>query len=170
MALEKCNIREDKILQDFNVLSKDGQKFPCHRIFLASQSPVMMAMMTHDMKETQESEVKLDYNGEIVKHFVEYFYTGTVPQRVLQENLESFLQLSESYDLTRLKFQTEEAGIDMLTVENMVEIFALADHYCAYKLLEVSEFLIKTNRKALKNQDLSEVPQEVFAAIFKMLC
>ena len=170
MALAKCNIREDKILTDFTVVSQEGARFPCHRLFLATQSPVMMAMMTHDMKEKQESELTLEYSEEVVKSFVEYFYTGKVPITVLEENLESFLALSESYDLTPLKYLAEEVAIEKITVENMVHMFALFEHYNAYKLMEVSEFQIKTNRSALKNQDLSEVTANVYTAIFKMLC
>merc|ERR1712183_483591 len=103
MALAKCNIREDKILADFTVVSQEGERFLCHRLFLATQSPVLMAMMTHEMKEKQENELKLDFNEEVVKHFLDFFYTGKVPQKVLEENLESFLALAESYDLKPLK-------------------------------------------------------------------
>ena len=170
MALAECNIREDKIFTDFTVVSQEGERFPCHRMFLATQSPVMMAMMKHDMKEKQKSEVTIKYKSEIVEHFVEYFYTGNVPTTVLEENLESFLALSESYDLRPLKYQAEEAAIEKITVENMVYMFALSDHYNAYKLMEVSEFMINTNRSSLRNQDLSEIPSSVFNTIFKMLC
>ena len=151
-------------------MSQEGARFPCHRLFLATQSPVMRAMMTHDMKEKQESELTLEYSEEVVKHFVEYFYSRKVPTTVLEENLESFLALSESYDLTPLKYQAEEAAIEQITVENMLHMFALSYHYNAYKLMEVSEFLIKTNRSSLKNLDLSEVPGSVLTAIFKILC
>ena len=170
MALAKCNIREDKILTDFTVVSQEGERFPCHRLFLATQSPVMMAMMTHDMKEKQESEMRLEYSEEVVKHFVDYFYTGKVPKTVLAENLEQFLALSESYDLMALKDLAEQAAVENITVENMLHMFALSYHYNAYKLMEVSEFLIKTNRSSLKDQDLSEVPASVYTVIFKMLC
>ena len=168
--MAECNIREDKLFTDFTVVSQEGERFPCHRMFLATQSPVMMAMMTHDMKEKQKSEVTIEYKSEIVEHFVEYFYTGKVPTTVLEENLESFLALSEYYDLKPLKYQAEEAAVEKITVKNMVHMFALSEHYNAYKLMEVSEFLIKTNRSILKNQDLSEIPASVFTTIFKMLC
>ena len=170
MALAKCNITEDRILTDFAVVSKEGKKFPCHRIFLATQFPVMMAMMTHDMKEKQDSEVQLEYNEEIVKHFVDYFYTGKVAKKVLEGNLESFLALAEYYDLKPLKYQTEDAAIEKITVSNMVDMFALADLYKSDKLKEVSEFLITSNRSILKDQDLSGVPANVFTAIIKLLC
>ena len=170
MAMADINIRDDKTLTDFTVVSQDGGRFPCHRIFLATQSPVMMAMMTHNMKEKQENELRLEYKEDVVKNFVDYFYTGKVSKTVLEENLESFLALSECYDLTPLKYQAEEAAIEKISVENMVHLFALSLHYNAYKLMEVSEFKIKTNRASLKDQDLSGVPYSVVTTIFKILC
>ena len=151
-------------------MSQEGERFPCHRLFLATQSPVMMAMMTHDMKEKQENEVRLEYSEEVVKHFVDFFYTGKVPPKVLEENLESFLALTECYDLKPLKLQTEEAAIEKMTVGNMIAMFALADRYNAENLKKVSEFLIKTNKNILKDQDLSAIPTNVFTEVFRLLC
>ena len=172
MALSKCNIREEKKLADFTVLSQKGERYPCHRIFLANQSPVLMAMMTHEMKEKQESELKLDHNEEVVKHFVEFFYTGDVPPKVLEENVESFLTLAESYDLKILKLQTELVAMEKMTVGNMLSMFAVADLYKAEKLKEFSLSFIKTNRHILKVQDLSAVPvpTNVLTEVVKLLC
>ena len=170
MALTKCNIREDKILTDFTVVSQEGERFPCHRLFLATQSPVMMAMMTHDMKEKEESELKLEYNEEVVEHFVDFFYTGKVPPKVLEKNVESFLGLAERFFLKPLKDQTEAAAIKKITVENMLSMFALADLYNAENLKEVSRLFIKENRNVLKDQDLSEVPNNVCSEVVKLLC
>ena len=130
----------------------------------------MMAMMTHDMKEKQESEVTMDYSDEVVKYFVDFFYTGNVPKNALEENLETFLALSEFYDVKPLKLQTEEAAIEKITVGNMIDMFALADRYNAENLKEVSKFFIKTNKNVLKDQDLSGVPANVFTEIFRLLC
>lgn len=170
LALAKCNLREDKILTDFTVVSQEGTRFPCHRLFLATQSPVMMAMMTHNMKEKQEGELKLEHSEEVVKHFLDFFYTGQVPPNVLEENVESFLTLAEFYDLKSLKFQTEEAAIEKMTGENMIHMFALADLYKSKELKRESEFLIKTNKNILKNQDLSEVPANVMTEVVRLLC
>ena len=132
-------------------MSQEGGRFPCHRLFLATQSPVQ-------------------YSDEVVKYFVDFFYTGSVSQKVLQENFDSFLALAEFYDVKPLKLQTEEAAIEKITVGNMIDMFALADRYNAENLKEVSECLIKTNRNVLKDQDLSGVPANVFTEVFRLLC
>jgi len=54
-----------KLFTDFNIFSKEGKLFPCHRFILASQSPAMMAMVTKDIKE-KKGKLDLGYNGEVV--------------------------------------------------------------------------------------------------------
>ena len=105
----------EKLFPDFAILSKEEKRFPCHRFILSSQSQTMKAMMTTDMKEAKEGQVKLDYSDEVVEKFVDYFYTQTVPKEVLKVNLDSFMTLSELYDLGPLKHQTEEVAVEEMT-------------------------------------------------------
>ena len=74
------NNNEDDLL-DFSLLSKEGTRFPCHRVFLASQSPPMKAMMTRDTKEKKEGQVQLQFKEEVVKDFVGYFYSRKIFRR-----------------------------------------------------------------------------------------
>merc|ERR1712083_261474 len=120
---------------------------PCHRFILSSLSQTMMAMMTTDMKEKKEGQVKLDYSDDVVKNFVDYFYSRTVPKEVLKENLDSFMTLSELYDLAPLKHQTEEVASEQMTTENMVDMFVLADLYNAENLKVASELFIRRNKE-----------------------
>ena len=105
----------EKMFTDFAILSKEGKEFPCHRFILSSQSEAMMAMFNTNMKEKKEGQVKLEYSDEVVEKFVDYFYTRTVPKEVLKQNLDSFMTLSELYDLGPLKHQTEEVAVEEMT-------------------------------------------------------
>ena len=159
----------EKLFSDFAILSKDGKRFPCHRLILSSQSQAMMAMMTTDMKEKKERQMKLEYSEEVVSNFVDYFYTRTVPREVLKENLDSFLTLSGMYDLDQLKLQTEEAAAEAMTTDNMVDMFVLSNHYNAGNLKEASEMFVKENRDKLKEMDLSGYPVSVVTDILRLL-
>ena len=130
----------------------------------------MMAMMSHNMKEKEESQMKLDHTDEVVKHFVDYFYTGSVPPEILMENIGKYLELADSYNLKPLMRQTEEIAIEELDCKNMVDMLVLADFYRAESLRESAEFLITVNKDLLRDQDLSEVPANVCAAIVKLIC
>ena len=152
------------------MISEEGKRFPCHRLILGTQSPVLMAMMLNDMKEKNENEVKVEQSEEIVKHFVNYFYTGEVPHESLKGNLKTFLELADFYDLGSLKLQAEKAAISKMNCENMVDMFTLADLYRADKLKEEAENFIKKNKDTLKKQDLSGLPVNIYVDIVKILC
>ena len=155
---------------DFTILSQEGTRFPCHRVFLASQSPPMEAMMIQDTKERKEGQVLLQFKEEVVKAFVGFFYSRKIPQEVLEENLESFLTLADSWDLAPLKLQVEEAAIKLLSTENMVDMFYLGDLHHADNLKEASEFLISRNREVLKGQDLSRFQASPIMDVLKLMC
>ena len=160
---------KDRLFTDFTILSQDGKEFPCHRVILASQSPVMLAMMSRDMKEKKENQATVQHSAEVVGHFVEYFYSRKVPQEALQANLASFFDLAGFYDLTPLKLLTEEAAIEMMTVENMRELYVLADLHTAADLKTEVEAFIRRNKKELKGIDLSAYPSDIVNGVVRLL-
>ena len=91
------------------------------------------------------------------------------PQVVLESNISSFLALSEFYHLLPLKAQVEDFAIKSLNMENVVEMFSLANIYKAGILLEATRFFILENRKILGQQDLSQVPPSVMTELFVLL-
>ena len=155
---------------DFTILSKEGTRFPCHRLILASQSSPLKRMMIQDTKEKKEGQVQLPFKEEVVKGFVGFLYSRKVSQEILEENLEDFFFLADSYDVAPLKLQLEEAATKLLTTENMVDMFYWGDLYRATQLKVASEFLISRNKDILKEMDLSRFPADVIAAILKVIC
>ena len=169
-ALARSNIREEKIFTDFTVISEEGKKFPCHKLILGTQSPVLMAMMTSDMKEKKDSEVKLEYSEEVVKMFVDFFYIGDIPQEILQQNLNSFLELADFYHLGSLKLKTEAAAVKKMNPDNMVDMYVLAGLYRAEELEKAAEMFMRKNKESLKKRDLSDLSASVCADIVRLLC
>ena len=167
-AIEKMCL-EDGVFSDWTIISEEGQRFPCHRNILAAKSSTMKAMMTTEMKEKEEMETRLKYNNKVVGAFVDYFYKGEVPKVVLETNLSSFMKLSDFYNLDPLKSQVEDVAIKTLDMENVVEMFSLANLHNAESLKRVSRYFIIENRKILGQQDLSQVPPSVMAKLFKLL-
>ena len=84
-------------------------------------------------------------------------------------NLSSFLELSVLYNLEPLKAQAEDVAIQNLTMENVVEMFSLAQLYDAGTLLEATNFFIVENKKILGQQDLTQIPPSVLTELFKLL-
>ena len=163
-----------RIFTDFTIASNDGTKLPCHRAVLGTKSGVMMAMMEADMREKKESTLRLDYSGEIAKVFVDSFYDEEVDKNLIAQEIGSFLDLAESYDLAALKIQTESVAIGMLNTENMVEMFFLAKKYNAEELKTAAETFIRSNKTSLQGQEiedtLREADKDQAIDIIRILC
>ena len=60
---------------------------PCHKVFLANESPYFAGMFESGMQEADKAEVEIkDYDVEVVKTFVEYFYTKKIEPEVTFNN------------------------------------------------------------------------------------
>ena len=68
-----------------------------------------------------------------------------------------------------MKAQVENTAINGLTLENVVEMFSLANLHNAGALKEATSFFILENKKDLGQQDLSQVPASVMTELFKLL-
>ena len=145
-----ASISEDGDFTDFTLESEEGSKFPCHRTVLAAQSSVMRRMFLSPMEERETSSLKLQYKDEVVRKFMKFFYKREIGEEEEEENLRCFLELAEKYDLPHLKEEVEELAIRKLTVENMVDMFLLADIHSAKDLRNAAEDFIKTNRLKVK--------------------
>ena len=162
---------QDGIFSDFTILSEEGGRFPCHRVVLAANSSYMKTMMTTKLNEEEQKQHKLPHNisNQVAEAFVAYFYKGEVTQEVLEANLSTFLDLSEFYDLGPMKGQVEDAAIKNLSVENMVEMFSLANIYNARTLNEATSYFIAENKRDISQQDFSEVPASVLTQLTILL-
>ena len=54
-------------------------------------------------------------------------------------------------------------------MENVLEMFSLAQIYIAEILKKASSYFIVENKKILGQQDLSQVPQRVMTELFKLV-
>ena len=167
--IEKMCIEDSRVFSDWTIVSEEGQRFPCHRNILSAKSSTMKAMMTIEMKEKEEKETKLNYSNKVVGAFLDYFYKGEVSQLVLESNLSSFMKISDYYHLEPLKAQVEDAAIKSLTLENVVEMFSLANLYNAKIVKKASRYFIVENKKILGQQDFSQVPPSVMTELFILL-
>jgi len=146
-------IFEDKASTDFCVLC-NGKFFPCHKIFLTARSSVFKTMIESNMKEAKEGVVKFENCTETVADsFVKFFYTGKVDEEVLRENVISFLDLGEKYDLKGLKAIAEQVMIANLDKDNMISFFLAADLYNGEMIKSAAKTFLRQNIKSLVQQD-----------------
>ena len=165
------NISDDGDFTDFTLESEEGAKFPCHRTVLAAQSSVLRRMFLSPMEERETACLKMMYKADIVRKFVKFFYRRKLEEEEEEEEEESlgwFLELAEKFDLPHLKEEVEELAIRKLTVENMVDMFLLADIHSAKDLKTAAEGFIKTNRIKVR-EDLAELDKLERGQLMKIM-
>ena len=162
-----ASISEDVDFTDFSLESEEGTKFPCHRIVLGAQSTVLKRMFITPMEEKNSSTLKLDYKADVVEKFVEFFYTEDIKDEN-EENFRCYLELAEKYDIPHLKELVEVFAIGQINVENMVDIFLLADHFSAGTLGKAAKDFIKTNKKKVR-ESLAEIEKLEKSQMMKIM-
>jgi len=142
-------ILEDKSFTDFRVLCT-GKSFPCHKVFLMARSSVFKSMLESNMKEAKEGAVEFkNCNETVAGNYVKFFYTGQLNEEILKENVESFLDLGEKYDLAGLKELAEQDMIANLDKDNMVKFFLAGDLCNGKKIKAAAKSFLRQNRRSL---------------------
>ena len=102
-----------------------------------------------------------------MEKFVNFFYSEEIEDEK-EENLRCYLELAEKYDITHLKELVEEIAIRQLTVENMVDLFLLADHFSAETLRKAAMDCIKSNKKKVR-ESLAEMEKLEKSQMMKIM-
>ena len=73
------SIREN-IDSDFIIVLKDESVLHTHQVVLKASSPVLKAMLSHNVRESLDSRITIDdFDPAIVRALVNSFYTGQIP-------------------------------------------------------------------------------------------
>ncbi|CAG4927351.1 unnamed protein product [Colias eurytheme] len=165
--LDFGTLLEDPIGADFTVESEDGGKFHVHKILLTAHSEVFRAMLKEDTAESKNGCVKLiEVGREDLHHLLTFIYTGTLKD--LDEiNFFNMLILADRFNLEGLRELSEHALIQQLSIDNALEMLAVADSYNSQALKTASLLFIKKNMATLDNCIFEELNN---AALVRELC
>lgn len=107
---------KSNVLTDFTIVCGD-KKYDVHKTVLYTQSTVLAALLTSDMRETKQGSMEIhDVHTEAVKEFIDFLYTGIRPKSTHALDL---CLLAELYDVPYLKSHTEDIIITELDVDNV---------------------------------------------------
>merc|ERR1712029_263438 len=130
--------------KDFSdVVVKCGDKsFDCHKVILASHSPVFKAMLTSNMKEKNNNEIQIDdIEPEVMTEFLEFIYTGK------SSNLDKFAMrlfiAADKYQIISLKETCEKNLISSLRIDNCISLLKLGDKCSPAIKKSALKFMIK---------------------------
>lgn len=129
----------------------DDQKFYAHKIALLASSSAFRAMFDGGYKERDANTIEIPnirYN--VFELMMIYTYTGEV--EVPTEVAQDLLRASDQYLLEGLKHQCEETIKDIISTENISDIYLLSEscmanqlgHHCVMFVLERSNEMILT--------------------------
>lgn len=124
----------------------EGRRFYAHRIALLASSDAFRAMFDGGYKEKEANDIEIpNISWRVFELMMRFLYTGTV--EVTLEIAQDLLRASDQYLLEGLKRLCEECIAQDLTVENVADVFDLAEahhaillkHTCALFILKRHE-------------------------------
>ena len=130
----------------------DGVEVPCHKIILAAASPVFEAMVENKHREAIECKANIELTEEVGQGFVQFIYTGDLPEGLLKEHAAAFLSLGEMFDMQELKDLAEVELLSHLDKENMVAMISIGGLFRADGIHEAALKMTKANMPWLRSQ------------------
>jgi hypothetical protein len=124
----------DRKFADMCIMAEEGYEIPCHRCVLASQSPVLGAMLSSEMLEGSQKKVSL-HNVVLddASMFVEYLYTNRLSATMSPLTASVLLQLGDMYQIPDLVDKCADALQSSLTKDCVgLVVHSLYLHYELY--------------------------------------
>ncbi|KAM4651470.1 kelch repeat and BTB domain-containing protein 12 isoform 1-T2 [Discoglossus pictus] len=159
-------MREEAELIDI-VLVVEGQRFPCHRVVLASFSPYFKAMFTCGLVECNQKEVTLhDVMADSISLILDYLYnaylhiTNLTVQGIA--NAAYFLQMDDIFSMC------QNYMMDHMEASNCLGIYYFAQQISAEELLEKSKkYLYQHFTEVSLHEEILEVELEQLLGMIK---
>ena len=159
--VDKLYEKRDEIF-DF-VIFCNGSTIHCHKIILATSSPVFNAMIKKNMKEGLKSEVTLDQiSVASIDCMLKFMYLQFKPDNFVHCILGSpddidfieVLRMAEYFQIENLKVLCEYSLINLMKPENALEYFKEAKENNADNLMNKSkEFILEWIHIIMKYED-----------------
>ena len=164
------NYHQGQLSQDFGLLFTSNEyadvtivcgdkTFKCHKLILASRSPVFKTMFDADMKEKEAGSVEIkNMTPEVLENMLKYIYTSEAPD--IDALTQELFAAAEQYQLEKLKELCEAKLCSKIEVANCIEILVLADLYQATTLKVTALKFVADN---IGNMDASEWKKTLIA-------
>jgi len=137
---------------DFDIVCED-KVIKCHKVVLASRSPVFRAMLLHNMEESAQQKVEpKNFDFDTMSLVLKFMYKGDIETNLLEKHAESIFMAADYYEINDLKKSCEQVLMTQVTIKNMVDMFVMADMYKATDLKLATKKLIVQNSKELMKQ------------------
>jgi len=167
VGLDLFHSFEQQEFTDFEIVCED-RNIKCHKVVLASRSPVFRAMLLNDMEESSSSKVQpKEFDSLTISLLLRFLYRGHLEQDMLDRHAEAVFKAADYYEVADLKRACENSLMRKITIGNMLDMLVLADMYKAPDLRDSTKNLIVANskellKKRLWKEKLKDSPHLVF--------
>lgn len=146
---------QDQIFCDFTIVSKEGKQFPCHKVVLASGSPVLKKLLNSGLKESKENKMEARmYDSDLLSVILKFMYKGVIEDDKLKARTKEVFMAANFYEMTHLKDVAEVELIKQMSLKNMLQMFLLADLHDAKELrLSSKNLIIENIQELMKDVD-----------------
>ena len=166
--LERLDIlRNNDSFCDVTIAVKD-KEFKAHKAVLAAASPFFLALLTSDMKESNEQLIKVDLEEateSVMEDALKYLYTGNVT--IIEERAHNLLATANYLLLPGLKTMVSDFLEGTVTTENCVFNYYFAEKYECVELKDRCLKVINSNFSVVRktedflNLDMKQVMEWV---------
>ena len=146
-------LRENQSFCDVKVVVKD-KELTAHKAVLAAASPFFLLVLTSGMRESKEHLIRIELEeatASVMEDVLQFVYTGNVS--VTKENAYNLMATADYLLLPGLKTMVGKYLIQMLTTENCVYHYYLADKYQCIHLKEKAREMINSDFSAVVETD-----------------
>lgn len=125
----------------------NNEEFRVHRVILAARSPVLSAMMQHDMEESRTGNIYIkDCSPGAFREFLEYLYTGKT-EGLTRANICEVYKMADKYDIRQLVSDCKSVLSENLSVDFFCDTVSLSAEYADKKLMEYAAAFFLQNMK-----------------------
>ncbi|KAH0561627.1 hypothetical protein KQX54_018167 [Cotesia glomerata] len=129
----------------------DKVKIPAHKVVLAAHSEVFAKMIQSGMKEAIKNEITIKgLSPKIILEMLHYCYKGDIKSTEDAEVALQMLEVSDIYQIIKLKDICESTLINNMSTENVLDIIDAADNHNKVELRETAiKFIVLHCKKVL---------------------
>ncbi|CAF0863367.1 unnamed protein product [Adineta ricciae] len=138
-----------------------SERFPCHRIILASSSPYFQALLTHMFKENGLSSIELHgIESQTFAILLRYIYSGKI--ELDDKNVQDLFIASDMFQLNEVvQFCCHYLSIS-LNEQNVIDVWKLANELeCLSLKADAEQYLITHFRNLLKLDLIKSIPRDL---------
>jgi len=143
------DIYNNKEFSDVTVRCRNTN-FECHKVFLATRSPVFKIMLDKNMKKKHmKNKIQIDdIKPEVMAELLQFIYTGKSSNNLDKFATDLFIA-AEKYQIDSLKEHCQEKLISSINVANCISLLIMGDRYSPTIKKSALKFLVE-NKGSIK--------------------